>query len=590
MPDNDDGTRAQRLDQVERLLVRAEAAAALQVLQSIAPESGAGGSLQMRRVGLLDACGQSLRALLELRSMCARDGARAAAWVQLGFMLLRYERLEAAGQAFARAAELVPENPVPWEALASIEHALGRVTQAGQIWAELLRHHPDDPVALAALWMQAQSTLDWDSAEALEPRLLAALQTQRHRAARVPRYTLLGMPESWPLTVFRDLPTHPVAGPVARLVPHRGRQPGRLRVAYQSAHFREHATTMLAIGLFESHDRNRVETFAFNLGAASDDHYRERCQAAFEHWVDVFGESDAAIACRMRAADIDVLIDLDADNIGGRAGIAARRPARVQLHFLGHPGSTSVEGLDFFVGDGVTLPPGSEAEFRESLIRMPRCYQPNDPRRHVPRALSRADAGLPPTGLALCNFNQAWKWRREVFDLWIDVLKQGTDSTLTLLDPGPDASARLLRYAHGHGLADAGQRLRFAPALPPAAHLDRLAAFDLALDQWPCGAHTTTADALWAGVASLTRPGPRFASRVAASMLREVGAAQWIASDAMDYRRRLLDVCRDRQAVDAFKRGEVDRIRRSSLYDTAGFAADLEMRFVDLVSSAERPP
>lgn len=587
MLEGDGSARMRLLDEVERLLARGDDAAALQALQSCASGPEVGVSLGLRHAELLDACGQSVRALLHLQSMCARDGSVAAVWMELGFMLLRLERLEAAGRAFERAVDQAPQDPLGWEALASIEQAMGRTVQAMQIWDELLLRHPEDPVALSALWWQAQSTLDWDTAEALEPRLLSALQTNRQRAARVSRYTLLGMPESWPVSIFRDLPTHPVSGPVARFAPRRLRRPGRLRVAYQSAHFRQHATAILAAGLFEAHDRSRVETFAINLGGSSEDRYRERCQAAFEHWIDAFGESDVSIARRVHEADIDVLIDLDADNIGGRPGIAARRPARVHLHFLGHPGSTSVEGLDGFIGDDITLPPGSEAEFRERLIRLPRCYQPNDPKRHVPRQLTRADAGLPPDGLALCNFNQSWKWRRDVFDLWVDVLAQSEGSTLTLLDPGRDAEDRLLAYSRSRGLANADRRLRFAPALPPAGHLDRLTAFDLALDQWPYGGHTTTADAIWAGVPTLTRSGPRFAGRVAASILDAAGASQWMAADATDYRGRLLNLCGDRGAVDAFKKREVERIRRSSLYDMSGFAEDLEDALFDLLSSVE---
>lgn len=580
---------AQRLDDIERMLSRGEGLAAVRMVQSLAVRAGAGALLGLRHAELMDACGQPLRALLELQAMCVQDGASAATWMQLGFMLLRLERLEAARQAFERAVDLAPRDPVGWEALASIEQALGRAEQAAQIWQELLRHHPEDPVALSALWWQAQSELDWHRAEALEPRLLEALQTGSPRSARVSRYVLLGMPEDWPISLFRDLPTHPVTGPVARFAPRQPRRPGRLRVAYQSAHFLEHATTLLAVGLFECHDRGRVETFAFNLGAARDDAYRRRCRAAFEHWIDVYGESDASIARRIYEHDIDVLIDLDADNIGGRSGIAARRPARLQMHFLGHPGSTSVEGLDCFIGDATTLPPGAEAEFRETLVRLPRCYQPNDPARPLPRPCTRADVGLPPQGLALCNFNQAWKWRREVFDLWVDVLARSPDATLTLLDPGPVASARLLRYAHARGLADADRRLRYAPLLRPADHLDRLTAFDLALDQWPYGAHTTTSDALWAGVPTLTRPGRRFAGRVAASILRAAGASAWVAADTEEYRVRLLGLCQNRQAVDAFRRQQADRVRSAALYDMPGFARDLEDAIIDRQSPAASP-
>lgn len=176
----------------------------------------------------------------------------------------------------------------------------------------------------------------------------------------------------------------------------------------------------------------------------------------------------------------------------------------------------------------------------------------------------------------MCNFNQAWKWRREVVDVWIDVLRQTGDATLTLLDPGADAKARLLHHACARGLVNADRRLRFAPALPPSAHLDRLTAFDLALDQWPCGAHTTTADALWAGVPTLTCEGSRYSARVAASLMRAAQAPQWVAPDADGYRAQLLALCADRRPVETFKAAWARRRARVPLYDMRGFARDFE--------------
>lgn len=564
------------LDAVEARLMRGALDEALALLQRAWSQAPVAAPIQGRIAESLAACGQSVRALLQLQRACRTPGATASLWRQLGHALLRLDRLEAAREAFVQALERAPADLLALEALAATEQALGYSARADQLWHLMLHHNPEDPVALCNLWWQAQTGLDWSQAEALEPRLLAALQTQPQRTGRVPRYCLLGAPESWPLRVFRTLPTHPVSGPVLRLPRRARRRPGRLRVGYQSAHFREHATAMLAIGLFEAHDRDRVETFAFNLGAPSDDDYRSRCRAAFDHWFDLFGESDAAIAARMRAAGIDVLIDLDADNIGGRAGIAARRPAALQLHFLGHPGSTSVQGLDFFIGDAHTLPTGGEREFRERLIRLPRCYQPNDPGRDRPPPLARADVGLPPQGLALCNFNQPWKWRREVFDRWLSALRHSEDSTLTLLDPGAAARERLLAHAQAAGLPAPAQRLRFAPALPPRAHLARLGAFDLAVDQWPCGGHTTTADALWMGLPTLTCAGPRFSARVAASLMQAAQAPQWVMPDARAYHARLTELVADRGAVDAFKARWAAQRGRSPLYDMRAFARDFE--------------
>ena len=134
MLEGDGSARMRLLDEVERLLARGDGAAAMQALQSSVPGPDAGVPLGLRHAELLDACGQSVRALLHLQSMCARDGSVAAVWMELGFMLLRLERLEAAGRAFERAVDRAPQDPLGWEALASIEQAMGRTVQAKQIW------------------------------------------------------------------------------------------------------------------------------------------------------------------------------------------------------------------------------------------------------------------------------------------------------------------------------------------------------------------------------------------------------------------------------------------------------------------------
>lgn len=465
-----------------------------------------------------------------------------SAFHELGFALLSLDRHDAALAAFARACALDHDDPRSWEALAALERTHGSRHKARSAYTELLARWPEDPVALNDLWFMACEELDWTQSEKLESRLLCALQQQPLRAARVSRYSLIGAPESWPIETFKRIPTHPVTSTSVPTAPA-PRKPGRLRIGYQSAHFHEHATGILVIGLIEGHSRDRVETHAFSVGPKRNDAYRRRFEAAFEHWHDCYRSTDTEIVEAMRAAHIDVLIDLDADNVGGRAGVAAQRPARVQAHYLGHPGTTSVDGLDFFIGDQETLPLGAESEFRESLLRLPSSYQPNDPRRTRPASVSREQVGLPHEGVAMCNFNQPWKWRREVFCIWLDALKQSPGATLTLTDPGEAARTRLLSHANEAGLHNASSRLRFAEWLPVNAHLARLGAFDLALDQWPYGAHTTTADAALLGVPTITRYGTRFAGRVATSLLRDRGLEKFVLKDSVAYGKAIVNLC-----------------------------------------------
>lgn len=209
---------------------------------------------------------------------------------------------------------LEPDEPKHFQTLASLQASLGESKLAAWTYRDRLTRWQEEPVALCGLWFMAWQDLDGPTAEALEPRLHWVLRRGSiDRLRRVPRYCPLGTPEDWPETLFRHLPTHEVAGVVPALTaPPPTAHGRRIHIGDQSAHFREHATAILAVGSSEAHDWERFEPFAVNLGVLGDDPCRRRCRTAFEHWIDCFGETDAAIALRMRAAGLDVLIDLDA--------------------------------------------------------------------------------------------------------------------------------------------------------------------------------------------------------------------------------------------------------------------------------------
>jgi predicted O-linked N-acetylglucosamine transferase (SPINDLY family) len=205
---------------------------------------------------------------------------------------------------------------------------------------------------------------------------------------------------------------------------------------------------------------------------------------------------------------------------------------------------------------------------------MPDCYQPNDPRRIIPRKRPRAECGLPEDALVMCTFNQAVKIRRPVFEAWCSLLHVLPDSCLWLLDPGPAASERLRAFAGSRRVDPA--RVLFAPKLPGSDHLERLASADIALDTFPYTSHTTASDALWAGVPLITTYGDTFASRVAYSILAAAGCADWAFDDADEAFDATLAMARDpRRREEA--RARVDRARHSSpLFDARKFARDFE--------------
>ncbi|MFO1305860.1 MAG: UDP-N-acetylglucosamine-peptide N-acetylglucosaminyltransferase [Burkholderiales bacterium] len=507
----------------------------------------------------------------------------AAALFAYGHELRASGAIESAAVSFAQAAKFAPEDADAWIALGNacmeaemrrIEAARGSAAAQGEDWlahavdafarAVALRPGAADVAARHA--MAARYACAWrDAAPSLavlhaaqdaacEPMSAVALidDAQRQRAAIA----------GWSRGAF--------SGAVApAYVKQRGT---RLRVGYLSTDFHDHATAHLAAGLFECHDKARVETFAYAADRDDGSPMRARLRAAFDHWRDVREMPDAQAAEIVRRDDLDVLVDLKGHTRGTRLGILRHRPAPVQLHYLGFPGTLATEGVDGTIVDGIVAP--SDEEFAERALRLPVCYQVNDHKRTLPPAARREELGLPSRGLVLACFNQTYKLTEPFARAWLDALREHDDAVLWLNVPHPLARRNLAAFAEACSVDPA--RIVFAPMVSQAAHLARLQCADLALDVLPYGSHTTGSDALFAGVPLLTCRGTTFAGRVGASLLHAVELPELVCASMEDYATRLRALCADRAHI-AHWRDHLIRGRASlPLFDTPAFTRHFE--------------
>lgn len=318
----------------------------------------------------------------------------------------------------------------------------------------------------------------------------------------------------------------------------------RLRIGYVSSDLRDHAIGYLMAELFELHDRKAVEVFAYYCGIPSaGSALTQRIQAAVEHWIDIRGMDDDAAAARIAADGIDILVDVNGMTKDARTAVFARRPAPVQVNWLGFPGSMASPYHQYIIADDYIIPPSHEIYYSEKVLRLD-CYQANDRRRIVADARpSRAEAGLPEAGFVFCCFNGAQKITRFTFQRWMAILQQVPGSVLWLLTSTPDTDARLRGYAEQLGVAR--ERILFAPKLANAYHMARYPLADLFLDTSPYGAHTTASDALWMGVPVLTVPGRSFASRVCGSLVTAAGVPELICATPDEFVERAVALAHD---------------------------------------------
>lgn len=540
--------------------------------------------------------GDARRAAFHFHEVVQRAPDHAEARMQMAGALFTYAHElrsrgahEAAAAAFAHAAQSVPDNPDAWFALGNgcMEVEMQRVNAARAAKAaaegeDFLAHalaafaraaalRPGAPEIQANFAMAARYACAWPQAGAALAALAGLSSGAAFACEPMSAVALLDDARSQRRGIGNWARAHLPAPRAPVIVARRGT---RLRVGYLSTDFHDHATAHLAAGLFELADRARFEVFAYAADRDDGSAMRQRLRAAFDHWRDVREVTDEEAARRIAADAIDVLVDLKGHAGGTRLGVLAHRPAAVQLHYLGFPGTLGYAAVDGIVADPIVAPPGSEPEFSERVLRLPVCYQANDHRRVLPEAASRASAGLPDRGLVLACFNQAYKLTETFVAAWLEVLREHADAVLWLTVPHALARRNLGAFAEQMGVAPS--RVIFAPVMPQAAHIARLRCADLALDVLPYGSHTTGSDALFAGVPLLTCRGTTFAGRVGASLCNAAGLPDLVTESLAEYSARLRALCADRARLAHYKRHLESERERLPLFDTATFTREFE--------------
>jgi predicted O-linked N-acetylglucosamine transferase (SPINDLY family) len=352
----------------------------------------------------------------------------------------------------------------------------------------------------------------------------------------------------------------------------------RLRIGYLSRDFHDHPVGHLLANAFALHDRAQFEIFAYSCGPDDGSVYRAAIAQGVDHFVDAHALSDGELAASIVAAGIHVLVDLAGHTNGNRMTVLARRPAPVQAHYLGFAATTGAAYIDYFITDPIATPPHLAGGFSETLACVPHCFMVSDGT-DAPGVADDAGAELSgdPATIVFCNFNNASRITRDDFRAWMEILRGVPGSMLWLRGANELTAGHLRSAAQACGMDPA--RLAFAQRVPTKrGHLARLRRADLVLDtiSWHNG-HSSTSDALWAGVPVLTVPSQQFAGRVAASVVTAAGLPELVLADRDAYVQRAIQLGNDRARLTAFKRTLTERT--APFFDTRARVRDLEAAY-----------
>jgi predicted O-linked N-acetylglucosamine transferase (SPINDLY family) len=372
--------------------------------------------------------------------------------------------------------------------------------------------------------------------------------------------------------------------PLPRLAPDIPYSHGRQRVGYLSSNFGRHAVSFLTAELYELHDRNRFEIYAFSSGRDDRSDMRKRIEAAMDHFISIEHMSDEAAAHAIRTAEIDILIDLQGLTLGVRPAILARRPAPIQVTYLGFPGSTASPWIDYVLADRYLIPESLEQYYSEKPLLMPNCFQVNDRKREIGPTPTRQQYGLPESAFIFCAFNHNYKITPELYDVWMNILRRTSGSLLWLLADNPTARDNLINEATLRGVAS--DRLIFAPRVPPSEYLARFKVADLFLDTFPFNGGTTASDALWAGLPLLTCSGNTFASRMAGSLLKGIKLDELITDSFAAYEDIAVHYANAPDKLNELRARLAINIHTTPLFDTPQFVKDLEALLTNVAIKA----
>lgn len=611
------------------LLTRRQAPDAIAILEPALERHPDSSELWELAAAAYFAVGRGKRAMTCLERLTTLAPQHVAAWMGLGGIRARLGLWGAAVEAFRRAGRLAPSNVQPLLALAEALTQMDKPAEATAAYRQVLKLEPAHPVALgkvreavaametllqlaftadqmnaygearenyeAVLLQDPHSVLALSrllSMDGVEGRLAEADLHHRRLAEALDAVDLAAVhPTNLAIaayqSIMRPLPRATYAavcealdrqmiaraaqlGPLPSPPPKTGT---RLRIGYLSNFLRDHPIGHVTAGLFAAHDRAKVEVHVFYLPDGGPNPYTDQIRRGAEHF---HTAADAAEMARTIAQEnLDLLIYLDGYMSPSLLEVIARRPAPLQVYWLGHAGGCEMSAIDAMIADEIVIPPGEEHLTRARVVRLPGPYHPASPHAIGP-AMTRTEAGLPETGFVFCAFNNPDKIDTPTFDLWMRILARVEGSVLWLSRTQGQAIETNLRAAAETRGID-GARLVFAQRLADkAAHLARHRCAGLFLDTLGLNASTTALDALWAGLPLLTVTGDRFAARIATTFLTTLDLPELICRTPAEFEARAVELATRPEALAHSRERLASNVTHRPLFQIETFCRTLE--------------
>ena len=355
----------------------------------------------------------------------------------------------------------------------------------------------------------------------------------------------------------------------------------KIIIGYFSAEFHNHPVMHLMLDVFKNHNKSEFEIYGFSIGHKKDE-WTKSIKDYFDKFFDISDMSDTEIKSLSEKLKLDIAINLTGHTLNSRNNIFLKQVAPKQVNYLGYPGTMGSKCFDYIIADKIVLPEDNKKYFSEKVIYLPNCYQANQTKIKIPdKEFSKKDFGLPKDKVIFACFNSSYKIIPPIFESWMNILKKCESSILWLLQDRRAGRENLWKEAQQRGIAK--ERIIFAQRLPTKEHLKRLKFIDLFLDTFPYNAHTTASEAIRAGVPILTLRGKSFPSRVASSILTNVGLESLISTNLKDYEKKAISLVKNDNEISNLKKHLKQKSNLNKLFNNKVFTKDIEKIYKEIL-------
>jgi len=506
----------------------------------------------------------------------------AHAHINKGVSLSLMEKHDRAAEALKEALKLKPDDVNALLTCGIISRKEKNLEEALKYLHRANAIQPNNPSVLSYLNMVKLEMCDWTGIFAIQKRLRRCLESEigGKKVSEPPFFNItwcddkklnLRVASNWCEEVKRKYKTD------IRFLHSKRKAGAKIRLGYLSHDFYSHAVAHLCVNLFETHDKNEFEVYAYSYGHDDGSWYRKKMMSDADKFFDIKDMSFIDAAKKIYDDKIDILIDL-ASHAEGRIEICTLHPAPIQLTWIGFPGESGADFFDYMLADKVIIPLEDRKYYAEKIIYMPDTHQINNNKQVVsPKKFSRHDFELPEKSFVYCCFNGTYKIEPKVFSSWMRILKKIKGSVLWLVDSDLVTTANLRKEAVKRGVNP--KRLIFTPIISESENLARHRLADLYLNTRIFNGYTTMADALYMGLPVITLLGKHFTSRQASGLLTAIGMPELITHSPKEYEALAIELGTNPKKYKKIKAKLIANKKTYPLFDTPRFVKNLETAY-----------